>query len=381
MQVELSLEEILAERDRRRRGEQLAEEAARLSSSLRSFLEAGWHVVEPKTMYVHSWHIDSVCEHVEAAFAGEIRKLAINIPPRTMKSLTVSVFAPVWRWTREPATRFLTASYVDSLATGFAVKSARPDPVALVPGPVGPRLQPEERREPEDAVPERSGRPEVRDVRSRLGDRRGSRRNDHRRPAQHGGGGVRRRSIESPRLARRDDGDALQRPADVVGDPDHAAPARARPDRPCPRPRSGRVDAALPAGGVRARASVRLPAGGRDELRPRDPRRPANGGGRAPRAGEDRARRARGARQAARQLPRRRPVAAATGGAGGRDPEARMVAVLRPRPPRRRPAPSPAALPGGHLEPGTRASRTRPRATTSPAERGGSGAATATSSA
>lgn len=40
-----------------------------------------------------------------------------------MKSLTVSVFAPVWQWTNEPGTKFLSASYVDSLATGFSVKS------------------------------------------------------------------------------------------------------------------------------------------------------------------------------------------------------------------------------------------------------------------
>ena len=121
--VELTLEELLAERDRRERGEELQEEAERLSSSLREFLVAGWHVIEPKTPYVHSWHVDAICDHVEAALDGEIRKLAVNVPPRTMKSLACSVFAPVWRWTSRPDVRFLTASYVDSLATGFSVKS------------------------------------------------------------------------------------------------------------------------------------------------------------------------------------------------------------------------------------------------------------------
>lgn len=121
--VELTLEELLAERDRRERGEELAEEAERLSGSLREFLVAGWHVIEPKTPYVHSWHVDAICDHVEAALEQEIRKLAVNVPPRTMKSLACSVFAPVWRWTSRPDVRFLTASYVDSLATGFSVKS------------------------------------------------------------------------------------------------------------------------------------------------------------------------------------------------------------------------------------------------------------------
>lgn len=120
--VEFSLAEAYAERERRNRNESIQEEASRLSGSLSEFIRAAWRVRSSRPL-IPAWHIDAISDHVQAAFDGEIRKLAINIPPRTLKSETVSVFAPAWEWTRKPETRFLTASYVDKLATDFSVGS------------------------------------------------------------------------------------------------------------------------------------------------------------------------------------------------------------------------------------------------------------------
>jgi hypothetical protein len=57
-------------------------------------------IVEPGTQYVHGWHIDAICEHLEAVSLGQIFNLLINMPPRHMKSLLVSVFWPTWQWIR-----------------------------------------------------------------------------------------------------------------------------------------------------------------------------------------------------------------------------------------------------------------------------------------
>jgi predicted phage terminase large subunit-like protein len=100
-------------------------EAEKGKRSLRYFIERAWHVVEPQTPFLGNWHIDAIVEHLEAVTAGEIRDLVINIPPRCMKSLAVSVFWPVWEWTRAPATRWLFSSYVDTLCVRDAVKSRR----------------------------------------------------------------------------------------------------------------------------------------------------------------------------------------------------------------------------------------------------------------
>ncbi len=92
---------------------------------LHHFVEQAWHVVEPNTVYKSNWHIDAICEHLQAVFDGEIRNLLVNIPPRCMKSLIISVFWPTWSWINTPSTRWLFSSYAHPLAVRDAVKSRR----------------------------------------------------------------------------------------------------------------------------------------------------------------------------------------------------------------------------------------------------------------
>jgi len=110
----------------------LAEEAAELSGNFRLFLRRAWPILEPDRIadggvrvstFKTGWHIDAICDALEAARAGEIRRLLINIPPRHMKSLTVSVLWQPWRWTFEPELRFLTFSHDQDLANRDATKS------------------------------------------------------------------------------------------------------------------------------------------------------------------------------------------------------------------------------------------------------------------
>src|SRR4051794_12193024 len=56
------------------------------ASSLREFIEPAWPIVEPGTTFKSNWHIDAICEHLEAVSRGHIRELIINVPPRHMKS-------------------------------------------------------------------------------------------------------------------------------------------------------------------------------------------------------------------------------------------------------------------------------------------------------
>jgi len=108
------------------RVQRAAQRTAQLRAlSLRDFIRQAWHVVEPQTKYIPGWHIDAISDHLEAVTRSEIRRLIINIPPGMMKSLSVSVFWPVWMWTFKPHLRFLTASYALSLATRDSLKSRR----------------------------------------------------------------------------------------------------------------------------------------------------------------------------------------------------------------------------------------------------------------
>ena len=99
--------------------------------SLAEFIRQMWKWIDPSP-YVGNWHIDAIAEHLEAVNRGEIHRLIINIPPRHMKSIAVSVAWPAWTWTQQattplrgPAVRFLFASYAQSLSIRDSVKCRR----------------------------------------------------------------------------------------------------------------------------------------------------------------------------------------------------------------------------------------------------------------
>lgn len=83
-----------------------------------------WRSVETEA-FVSNWHIDAICEHLEAVSFGEIKRLIINMPPRHMKSLGVSVFWPAWEWMLRPQTKYLYASYAQTLSIRDSVKCRR----------------------------------------------------------------------------------------------------------------------------------------------------------------------------------------------------------------------------------------------------------------
>ena len=66
-----------------------------------------------------------MCEYLEAVTAGQIRRLLINVPPRYMKSTTVSVMWPVWEWITIPEQRWLFASYAQTLSRKHSLDRRR----------------------------------------------------------------------------------------------------------------------------------------------------------------------------------------------------------------------------------------------------------------
>jgi phage terminase large subunit-like protein len=102
--------------ERRIRDETLQDEAARLARSFPEFIRAAWPIVVP-ARFVPTWHIDTIAEHIQAAYDRELPRLLITIQPGSLKSTIVSVLAPAWQWTHRPQERILSASHSDDLAT------------------------------------------------------------------------------------------------------------------------------------------------------------------------------------------------------------------------------------------------------------------------
>jgi predicted phage terminase large subunit-like protein len=95
------------------------------ASSLYTFAKEAYPILEPNREFVPGWHIQAICEHLEACVSGQIKNLVINMPPRHMKSLLVSVLFPSWLWITFPERRFLMSSYAASLSIRDSMKTRR----------------------------------------------------------------------------------------------------------------------------------------------------------------------------------------------------------------------------------------------------------------
>lgn len=112
----LSLAAFNAEvaRRNRERVERNADEIRERCKSFAGFVREAWHVLEPETRYVHNWHIDAICKHLEAITFGRMKpRLIVNISPGSMKSLLISVLWQAWLWgpCGMPGKRWVSTSF------------------------------------------------------------------------------------------------------------------------------------------------------------------------------------------------------------------------------------------------------------------------------
>ncbi|MCJ2022351.1 phage terminase large subunit [Methylobacterium sp. E-065] len=94
---------------------------ALMRQHLAAFAQKTFHALEPGTPYCHSWHLDHLAWQLGRIADGEVRRLIINVPPRSMKSITVSVAFTAWLLGRDPTKRILCASYASDLARKHAI--------------------------------------------------------------------------------------------------------------------------------------------------------------------------------------------------------------------------------------------------------------------
>jgi len=89
------------------------------------FVKQAWRQIEPETNLIWGWHLDAICDHLEAVTKGDILRLIINIPPRHTKSLSVSVCWPAWSWIDRPGIKWLFSSYAIALSIRDSGKCRR----------------------------------------------------------------------------------------------------------------------------------------------------------------------------------------------------------------------------------------------------------------
>lgn len=95
--------------------------------SLAHFAKRAWSVLEPATELKWGWALDAICEHLEAVTHNDIRRLLMNVPPGSMKSLLTSVIWPAWEWGPQnmQAMRFINTAHKQDLAVRDNLKCRR----------------------------------------------------------------------------------------------------------------------------------------------------------------------------------------------------------------------------------------------------------------
>lgn len=93
------------------------------------FLEEAWKIIEPSptATFKGNWHVDAICEFLEAITRGDITNGLITMPPRHLKSIIAVVMWPCWEWgpMKMAYTRWIFSSYAQSLSMRDSQKRRR----------------------------------------------------------------------------------------------------------------------------------------------------------------------------------------------------------------------------------------------------------------
>jgi hypothetical protein len=86
------------------------------SKNYKAFVRDAWHILHPNEPFIDNWHIDAICEHLEAQTRGEIQRLIINIPPGSAKSMLVGVYWVPWVWLTNPSLQTVAMAANEALS-------------------------------------------------------------------------------------------------------------------------------------------------------------------------------------------------------------------------------------------------------------------------
>ena len=85
-----------------------------------TFVRKVFATLELGQAYVPNWHLEAIAYQLERVRRGEIKRLIINMPPRSLKSVTASVAFPAFVLGHDPARRIICVSYSGDLAKKHA---------------------------------------------------------------------------------------------------------------------------------------------------------------------------------------------------------------------------------------------------------------------
>ncbi len=91
-----------------------------LKHDLTHFIHRCFQTVVPGETFLMNWHMRAIAWRLEQCLSGEIKRLIITLPPRSLKSICTSVALSAWALGRDPSLKIICASYSNELATKHA---------------------------------------------------------------------------------------------------------------------------------------------------------------------------------------------------------------------------------------------------------------------
>lgn len=89
---------------------------AALRSDFAAFLEKVFRTLHPDTPFYSNWHLEGMGHALQCHGGDQGGRLIINVPPRSLKSITVSVAYVAWDLGHNPERQYLCVSYSHDLA-------------------------------------------------------------------------------------------------------------------------------------------------------------------------------------------------------------------------------------------------------------------------
>lgn len=96
------------------------EQRALLRTDLSAFIEMCFYELKPGDKFLPHWSLDFVAAKLEACRQGKIKRLIINKPPRSLKSIEVSVAFAAFILGNDPTAEIICASYSQDLSDKFS---------------------------------------------------------------------------------------------------------------------------------------------------------------------------------------------------------------------------------------------------------------------
>ena len=91
-----------------------------LKTDYLAFLEKAFHTLNPGKPFLYNWHLAAMAYQLERCMTGQTTRLMIHMPPRHLKSITVSIAFTAWLLGHDPGKRIIVISYADRLSKQFS---------------------------------------------------------------------------------------------------------------------------------------------------------------------------------------------------------------------------------------------------------------------